>query len=49
MKFWREQSAKELGNQLKLRDLQKFKDEWAFKSRVQLLEIIQDLIKKNKW
>ena len=49
MKFWREQRAKELGNQLKLRDLQKFKDEWAFKSRVQLLEIIQDLIKKNKW
>ena len=49
MKYWKEQSANEIRNQLKWRDMQKFKDEWAFKSVEQLLEIIQDLIKQNKW
>lgn len=49
MKFWREQSANELRAQLKLRDPQKFKDEWAFKGKEQLIEIVQDLIKKKKW
>ena len=49
MKYWKEQSANELRNQLKLRDLQKFKDEWAFKNKEQLLDIIKDLIKDKKW
>ena len=49
MKYWKEQSANELRNQLKLRDIQKFKDEWAFKDKTQLLEIIRQLIRDNKW
>jgi hypothetical protein len=47
--FWKEQSANELRAQLKLRDLQKFRDEWAFKSKDQLLQIIQDMISKGTW
>ena len=49
MSYWKEQSANELRNQLKLRDPQKFKVEWAFKDREQLLEIIKELIKEKKW
>ena len=49
MEYWKEQSPNELRNQLKLRDMQKFKNEWAFKSFEQLLEIIQNLIKQKKW
>jgi hypothetical protein len=47
--FWKEQSANELRAQLKLRDLQKFRNEWAFKSKDQLLQIIQDMISKGTW
>ena len=49
MKFWKEQSANELRAQLKLRDRKRFEDEWAFKNRDQLLDIIQELIKKKQW
>ena len=49
IKFWKEQSANELRAQLKLRDLKRFQDEWAFKSKDQLLDIIRDLIKNKKW
>ena len=49
MKFWYQQSANELRAQLKLRDLKKFNDEWAFKSKDQLLEIIQGLIQAGTW
>ena len=47
--FWRQQSANELRAQLKLRDLQRFKDEWAFKTKAQLFEIIRQLIKSKQW
>jgi len=49
MEFWKEQSPNELRAQLKLRYMQKFKNEWAFKSRAQLLEIIENLIFEKKW
>ena len=49
MKFWEEQSPNELRAQLKLRDFQKFQEEWAFKQKPQLLEIIRGLIKKKEW
>ena len=49
IRYWKEQSANELRAQLKLRDLKKFQDEWAFKSKDQLLDIIRDLIKSKKW
>ena len=47
--FWKEQSPNELRAQLKLRDLRKFRDEWAFKDKNQLMGIIQDMIKKGTW
>ena len=47
--FWKEQSANELRAQLKLRDLQKFRNEWAFKSKDQLIQIIQDMISAGTW
>ena len=47
--FWRQQSANDLRTQLKLRDLQRFKDEWAFKTKSQLFEIIRQLIKTKQW
>ena len=46
--FWREQSARELRSQLNMRDRDKIGD-WAFKSRAQLLELIQDMISKGTW
>ena len=49
MKFWEEQSPNELRAQLKLRYPQRFKDEWAFEKKPQLLEIIRGLIKKKEW
>jgi hypothetical protein len=47
--FWKEQSANELRAQLKLRDLQKYRNEWAFKSKDQLIQIIQDMISAGTW
>ena len=47
--FWKEQSANELRAQLKLRDLQKFRNEWAFKNKDQLIQIIQDMISAGTW
>jgi hypothetical protein len=49
MAYWKEQSANELRKELKLRDLQRFRDEWAFKSKDQLLEIIRGLIQAGTW
>jgi len=49
MAYWKEQSANELRKELKLRDMQRFRDEWAFKSKDQLLEIIQGLIQAGTW
>ena len=49
MTYWKEQSANELRKELKLRDMQRFRDEWAFKSKDQLLEIIQGLIQAGTW
>ena len=46
--FWRDQSANELRNQLKLRDPHKFKDEWAFKSKPDLIKIIKELIEQRQ-
>ena len=47
--YWKEQSANELRKELKLRDMQRFRNEWAFKSKDQLLEIIQGLIQAGTW
>ena len=49
MAYWKEQSANELRKELKLRDMQRFRNEWAFKSKDQLLEIIQGLIQAGTW
>ena len=49
IEFWKQQSNKELINQLTLRYNVTFKKNWAFKSRKQTLEIIEDLIKNNQW
>ena len=49
MKFWKEQSANEIRAQFKLRDLKKYYDEYAFKTKVQLLEIIKSLIQNKQW
>ena len=48
MWFWREASAREMRAQLNLRDRSKIGD-WAFKSREQLLDIIEDMIRKGQW
>jgi hypothetical protein len=48
MWFWREASAREMRAQLNLRDRSKIGD-WAFKSREQLLDIIEDKIRKGQW
>ena len=48
MWFWREASAREMRSQLNLRDRSKISD-WAFKSREQLLAIIEDKIRKGQW
>ena len=49
IEFWKQQSNKELINQLTLRYNVTFKKNWAFKSREQTLEIIEELIKNNQW
>ena len=49
MEVWKQASAKELQNQLKLRYPNRYFKEWAFKSRDQLLEIIEELIKNKQW
>jgi hypothetical protein len=46
--FWKEASAREMRAQLNLRDRSKIGD-WAFKSRKQLLVIIEDKIRKGQW
>jgi hypothetical protein len=48
MWFWKEASAREMRAQLNLRDRSKIGD-WAFKSRKQLLAIIEDKIRKGQW
>jgi hypothetical protein len=48
MWFWREASAREMRAQLNLRDRAKIGD-WAFKDREQLLDIIEDKIRKGQW
>ena len=49
IEFWKQQSNKELINQLTLRYNVTFKKNWAFKSREQTIEIIEELIKNNQW
>ena len=48
MSFWEEQSARELRTQLNLRHPGSIGD-WAFKTRLQLLNIVKDQIKKGTW
>jgi hypothetical protein len=48
MDFWNEASAREMRSQLNLRFPGKVGD-WAFKTRLQLLNIIKDKIKKGDW
>ena len=48
MDFWNEASAREMRSQLNLRFPGKVGD-WAFKTRLQLLNIIKDKIKKGQW
>ena len=48
MDFWNETSAREMRNQLNLRFPGK-KGDWDFKTRVQLLDIIKDKIKRGRW
>ena len=47
--YWKQQSANEIRNQLKLRDRKRFNDEWAFKTKAQLIDIIKQLVKDGKW
>ena len=47
--YWKQQSANEIRNQLKLRDRKRFNDEWAFKTKGQLIEIIKQLVKDGEW
>ena len=47
--YWKQQSANEIRNQLKLRDRKRFNDEWAFKNKGQLIEIIKQLVKDGEW
>ena len=47
--FWKVQSANEIRAQFKLRDSKKYYDEFAFKTKVQLLDIIKELIKSKQW
>ena len=49
IKLWKEQSANEIRAQFKLRDLEKYNREYAFKTKVQLLEIIKSLIQNKQW
>ena len=49
MEEWKQASAKELQNQLKLRYPNRYFKEWAFKTFVQYLEIIEELIKNHQW
>ena len=49
IKFWKEQSANEIRAQFKLRDLKKDNEDYAFKTKVQLLELIKELIKNKQW
>ena len=49
MAYWKEQSANELRKELKLRDMERYRNEWAFKSKPQLLDIIQGLIQAGTW
>jgi len=48
MAFWEEQSARELRTQLNLRYPGKVGD-WAFKTRLQLLNIVKDQITRGAW
>ena len=49
IEFWKQQSAKELRNQLKLRYPDRFYKEWPFKEKEDLLKIIEELIKNKEW
>ena len=48
MDFWEQQSARELRTQLNLREPGKVGD-WAFKTRLQLINIVKDKINKGTW
>jgi hypothetical protein len=48
MEFWNQQSARELRTQLNLREPGKVGD-WAFKTRMQLLNIVRDKINRGSW
>ena len=48
-RYWKQQSANEIRNQLKLRDRKRFNDEWAFKTKAQLIDIIKQLVKDGEW
>lgn len=48
MAFWEEQSARELRTQLNIREPGKVGD-WAFKTRLQLLNIVRDMIIRGSW
>ena len=46
--FWEQQSARELRTQLNLRQPGKVGD-WAFKTRLQLINIVKDMIIRGTW
>jgi hypothetical protein len=48
MKFWNEQSARELRTQITLRGIGRIGD-YGFKTRQQLLKIVEGFIKEGKW
>ena len=48
MSFWEQQSAREIRTQLHLRYPDRIRD-WAFKTRLQLLNIVKDHIVRGTW
>ena len=50
MKYWiKEANANNYRKELMIRYPDRYRKEWAFKSREELLEIIKDLIKNDQW
>ena len=47
--YWQAQSSNELRKELKLRDMQRFRNEWAFKNKDQMLDIIEGMIQEGTW
>ena len=48
MEFWKNQSPREIRTQLNLRNRSRIGD-WAFKSKQQLHDIVEEMIKNGTW